>query len=739
MRQNMLDIRAPMRRAAAVGHWPRSCLGASLLLAATLAAGSAVSQGPAGPAAIYTAAQASAGAALYGAQCAVCHGADLTGGEGPALKGDAFKDLATIQKLTPASLHKVIVDTMPKGAPRSLTAEQYAQVTAYILQQNGYAAGTAPFTAAAACADCAAPLRFGPVRTATADPGDHGVPQAQPGAPAAAPAQPPVPELILAQAAKGRLDVTDAQLLAADSDRDNWLLHGRTYDNMRFSPLTQITKANVRKLRPVSIIQTGVIASFEATPIVVDGVMYIAAANNNVQAYDAVSGRALWRYTPKLNFSNLCCGPQTRGVAVAYGKVFVAQLDGRVAALDARDGKLLWRTDTADTLPPDPTFYSFTGAPQVYNGMVIVGSSGAEYPTRGFVQAYDQATGKLIWRFHTTAAPDEPGGESWAGDSWKYGGGSVWNTPAIDVKQDLVIFATGNPNADYDPTDRKGDNLYTVSIVAIHAKTGKIAWWHQMVPHDQWDYDAAAPVLLFDVYDAQGNLVPVAGEASKEGHLFMVDRRNGKLVRKSEAFVLESPNKFTPLSTTPVTIYPGVNGGNNWSPPAYSPLTKYFYVPATNQAWTYTTEDIPLYTPGTPVTGQRVGGTARSESDPSKPGVIPVTGSLSAIDVNTGKIAWQYKSELPMAGGALATASNLVFHGESTGDLNAFDAKTGEKLWTFHLGAGVSAPPITYRVNGVQYVAVGAGGLAAGGLSRAALNKGLQPNGDVVAIFALPD
>jgi alcohol dehydrogenase (cytochrome c) len=202
--------------------------------------------------------------------------------------------------------------------------------------------------------------------------------------------------------------------------------------------------------------------------------------------------------------------------------------------------------------------------------------------------------------------------------------------------------------------------------------------------------------------------------------------------------VLESPNKFTPLSSTPVTIYPGVNGGNTWSPPAYSPLTRYVYVPAANQAWTYTSREIPPYKPGDAVQGQRLGGTARAEFDSTTPGAIRVTGSLSAIDVNTGRIAWQYKSELPMVGGALATGGNLVFHGEATGDLDAFDAKTGRKLWSYHLGAGVSAPPITYRVKGVQYVAVGAGGLGALG-ARAATNIGLQPSGDVVAIFALPD
>jgi alcohol dehydrogenase (cytochrome c) len=706
------------------------------LVVALAAAWPALSQG------VYTRDQAAQGASLYATQCAACHGERLEGVIAPALRGELFQGLATQQKLTPDTLLKVVAETMPKGSPGSLTAAQNAQITAYMLQQNGYAPGSAALVAGdQSCADCRAPLRAGspapaPSAAVAPDPGDHGTPQAPPGA-----TLPPVaaPELIFAKAAAGKLDVTDAQLLKADKDLDNWLLYGRTYDNQRFSPLAQITTKNVSKLRPAALIQTGLTASFETSPIVVDGVMYITTPNSTVQAYDAVTGRALWRYTPRLSYSNLCCGPVNRGVAVAYGKVFVAQLDGRVAALDARGGKVLWRTDAAKTLPPpDPTFYSYTMAPQVYAGMVIVGNGGGEYPTRGFIQAFDQATGELLWRFYTTAAPDQPGGETWAGDSYKYGGGAVWGTPAVDVERGLIIFATGNPQADYYAAERKGDNAYTVSIVAVDAKTGKLAWWYQMVPHDQWDYDAAAPVLLFDVDDGKGGKIPVAGEAGKEGHLFMVDRRNGKLVRKSDAFVMESATKFTPPTSTAVTIYPGVNGGNTWSPPAYSPLSKYFYVPGANQAWTYTSREIPPYKPGDPVIGQRLGGTAKSEFDSKVSGAIPVTGNLSAIDVNTGKIAWQYKSELPMVGGALATGGNLVFHGESTGDLDAFDAKTGEKLWSYHLGAGVSAPPITYRVKGVQYVAVGAGGLGALGV-RSATNIGLQPAGDVVAIFALPD
>ncbi|HZQ41190.1 MAG TPA: PQQ-binding-like beta-propeller repeat protein, partial [Rhizomicrobium sp.] len=272
---------------------------------------------------------------------------------------------------------------------------------------------------AACVALCAAFASAGPASgqappPASAEPG-HGAPPA------------PAPPVINQHAhpITANVTVTDTQLLNAGRDQDNWLLHGRTYDNQRFSPLTQVNRKNVSQLRPVAIIQTGIARSFEVTPTVVNGVMYIITPGDTIQTYDAVSGRPLWNYTPTLAFSNVCCGPEARGVTVAYGKVFAALLDGSVLALDAKTGDLVWRTDPASTLPPEHFFYSFTLAPQVYDGMVIVGSSGAEYPTRGFVQAYDARDGKLIWRFRTTAAPDEPGGDTWSGDSWKFGGGSV--------------------------------------------------------------------------------------------------------------------------------------------------------------------------------------------------------------------------------------------------------------------------------------------------------------------------
>jgi alcohol dehydrogenase (cytochrome c) len=532
--------------------------------------------------------------------------------------------------------------------------------------------------------------------------------------------------------------VTDAMLLNAGNDQDNWLLHGRSYDNQRYSPLSEINQANVKRLTPVSIIQTGIANSFEATPLVVNGIMYVSTPGDHVLAYDAATGAPLWSYTPALRYSNLCCGPQSRGVAIAYGKLFLAQLDGVVTALDATNGKLLWQSNYAQTLPPDPVFYSFTMAPQVYSGMVVVGSSGAEYPGRGFVQAYDATDGKLIWRFRTTAAPSEPGGDSWSGTSHVRGGGSVWSTPAVDPERGLISFAVGNPNPDLDGHDRLGDNAYTNSIVGIGAKDGKLRWWHQEVPHDVWDYDAAAPVIFMDAKDQAGKLVPAAAQAGKVGNVFIVNRETGELLRKSDPFVPQSPTLFQlPPTSGSVTIYPSANGGSQWSPAAFSPRTHDFYVMGVHEPASYTTVEVTPYKPGVPVVGQVMGGKINFIMDGKDE--LAMYGTLSAVNVDTGKIDWQYKSPLPMVGGVLATASDLVFSGEMDGHLSAFDARTGKKLWSFNLGVAVAAPPITYRVNGVQYVAVAAGGLSANGWPRLMAKLGRPSFGDVIAIFALPD
>jgi alcohol dehydrogenase (cytochrome c) len=381
-------------------------------------------------------------------------------------------------------------------------------------------------------------------------------------------------------------------------------------------------------------------------------------------------------------------------------------LDDKLVALDATDGKELWEKTVAD----QTVGYSETMAPQIYNGMVIIGSAGGEWAIRGFVAAYDASTGDQKWRWDST----DP--KSFAGDSWKSGGGMVWTTPAIDPDNGLVIFSTGNPNPDLSGAVRAGDNLYTDSIVALDVNTGQLRWYYQEVKHDVWDYDAVSNVVLFDV-EENGTTVPAAGEAGKVGWVFIVDRRSGRLIRKSDPYVMMSKNMFSMPTKAGVDMLPGANGGAEWSPPAYSPQTHLLYILAMDQLMRFTTE------PPAQSKGQIRLGSAFTNIE--KNGVQD--GPLVAIDVNTGKVAWQYKAPQPLIGGALATAGNLVFMGEGNGWFDAFNARTGELLWRYQLGAGVNAPPISYQVNGEQYIAVAAGGNFQMG----------YPYGDAVAIFKL--
>jgi glucose dehydrogenase len=575
--------------------------------------------------------------------------------------------------------------------------------------------------------------------------------------------------------------VDDTRLLGAGADRANWLTHGRDYGNQRFSPLAQIDAASVKRLRPAWIYQSGVTSSFQATPIVADGVMYVSLPFNHVVALDARTGRELWRYTHKRRTEKMCCGPANRGVAVAYGKVYMGTVDARLVALDAGTGKLVWdaplvedlggaseRTDqlAADDPLRQQKVTGSTGvganmAPLVYKGKVIVGITGVGYGLHldsdrpgaplgavigiagqsqraGFYAAFDAQTGKRIWQFDSTpesgwegelrtTTPDgaplerdiarEKATLAQYRDAWKRGGGSAWTTPAIDPALRLVYLGIGNPSPQMDDLTRPGDNLYTVSLVALDIETGKLRWYYQQVPHDMWGYDVASPPVLLDAL-VDGAPVPAVAQASKTGWLYVLDRRDGKLLYKSEAFVPQS-NLFSRPTPEGIEIAPGAAGGASWSPVSFDPRTGLAYVAALHMPTRYTVKEIPAsadqpavrYTTLEPVDG-------------------PKWGTLSAIDVRgNGKIRWQARTPDPLVGGVLATAGDLVFTGEGNGNFSAFHATTGELLWQFNCGAGVNAPPVTYAIDGKQYIAVAAGGNALFGFRQ----------GDAVIAFALPE
>ena len=512
--------------------------------------------------------------------------------------------------------------------------------------------------------------------------------------------------------------VTEAMLLRAGTDptnSGNWLVYGGAYDNQRYSQLTQVSTDNVKNLALAWTYETGVQLSFETTPVVVDGVMFMTTAGSNVIALNAVTGEQIWRYEPKLTTAILCCGPNNRGVAVYGNRVFVATLDDRLIALDQRDGTVAWQTQIDDPAAG----YSETSAPLIADGKVIIGAAGAEYGIRGYVKAFDVETGKLVWTWYAIPAPGEAPNGWWGewketdpfgaplhrniaqekrdsaryANAWRHGGGSVWMTPAYDPDTKTLYASVGNPSPDLTGSVRPGDNLYCDALVAIDATTGKLKWYLQTLPHDVWDLDAVSPPVLFE-----RNGRKLVGHAGKTGWVYLADAIDGTPVRRSEAFVPQE-NMFAPPTDKGVRMLPGANGGSEWSPMAYSPKTGMTYVLGLNQPMTYSTN------PEAYKKGQLWLGSAFKSIAGE-----PQSGTFTAIDVDNGRIAWQRKTDQPMVGGALATAGGIVFVGEANGSFDAFDAAKGNLLWQYKDSAGVNAAPMTYSVAGVQYVAVAAGG-----------------------------
>ena len=510
-----------------------------------------------------------------------------------------------------------------------------------------------------------------------------------------------------------------------------WLNHGRTYDNQRYSPLTQIDRSNVSRLGLAGIFQLNVDRAhgLEATPIVADGIMYVTTSYDNVLAFDLRTQRRLWQYEHKLATAIFCCGPVNRGVAVAHGLVYLATLDAHLVALDAGSGKVRWDVTTH----PADSGYAHTEAPLVVGDRVIVGAAGGEYGIRGSVSAYDANSGSLVWRWHTIPSPDEggwwgkwstttPSGDRLPRDiaaerrdsakfaeSWRQGGGPVWTTPAYDPELGLLYFGVGNPSPSNDGELRPGDNLYNNSTVALDVATGKLRWYDQHVPHDLWDYDTPNPPVIASVGGRK-----VVMHAGKIGWTYIYDAATGVLLRRSQAFVPQQ-NLFTAPNKEGILVAPGPAGGANWPPSSYSPRTALLYVSAADFPMVFTREP-QEYRPGQIY----IGGGMNPPKD-SAP-----RGTLSAIDPATGRIEWQVKHDTWLWGGTLATAGDLVFMGDPKGYLRAYDARSGRELWSFFCGAGVDAPPISYSIDGRQYIAVAAGG------SRYADLKG-----NAVLLFAL--
>ncbi len=542
-----------------------------------------------------------------------------------------------------------------------------------------------------------------------------------------------------------------------DPPTTGWPANGGDWFNRNYSPLTEINRDNVSQLRGVwraNLDGSGVGPQFSAAaqPVVVDGVMYIITGASDVFALDVATGERVWTYEANLpQVTTACCGWTSRGVGYGDGRIYVGRLDSHLVALDAATGEEIWNVQAEVW----QNGYTITSAPLYYDGLVITGFAGGERGIRGRVKAFDASDGSHVWTFNTIPGPGEFGHDTWPSDNdlWMHGGAPVWQTPAVDHELGLIYFSTGNPGPDYNGAHRAGDNLFSVSMLALDAHSGEYRWHFQQVRHDIWDYDAANPMVLFDL-EIDGALRRGVAQASKTGWVYILDRVTGEpLIGIEDRPVPQEPRQLTSATQpfpigdafvpqeipiepegytlvnqgrifTPfwdeeaVPIKPGVAGGANWPPSSYDPTTGWLYVCASDRAYAFISDDI--------------------DDEPPEPGVSYLgggfggfpghsLGTFTAMDMRTNRIVWQQHWPEPCYSGSVTTAGGLVFVGRNDGRLTALDARDGTRLWQFQTGAGMNAPVSVFEHEGRQYVAAYAGGNMFAGNTR----------GDNVWLFGL--
>jgi alcohol dehydrogenase (cytochrome c) len=510
--------------------------------------------------------------------------------------------------------------------------------------------------------------------------------------------------------------VLDAQVsfdrhLNPDREPHNWLMYSRTHTNQRHSPLTQITPANVKSLELKWVWQARSLEKYETTSLVVDGVLYTVQAPNDVFALDAATGRIFWSYshTPSEN-ARPCCGRVNRGVAILGDRLYMGTIDAHLLALDARSGHLVWKVRVADV----DQNYAITHAPVIVKDLVIVGTAGGDFPTRGMITAYDAKTGKERWRFYTIPGPGEPGNDTWSGESWKTGGAAVWNSAAYDPETNLTYWGTGNPWPDWDGRQRLGDNLYSDSVVALDADTGRLRWHYQFTPHDEVDYDSTQVPVLADI-DWQGKPRKAMIWANRNGVAYLIDRTTGEVLN-AKPYVqvnwlkgFNKANNWRPIreprivpSPEGTTVMPTVLGATNWQPPSFSPRTGLFYV----SVWEGTSI---VAVEGATPRGIATNRLSQAHLESNRRTPQEGYGALRAIDPKTLDMKWEFKMSDTTWAGVLTTASDLVLSGGKEGYFYALDARNGSLLWRIPLGGQVNNGPMTYAVDGRQYVAIAAG------------------------------
>ncbi len=550
--------------------------------------------------------------------------------------------------------------------------------------------------------------------------------------------------------------VTASRIINADQEPQNWLSHGRTYDEQRYSPLRQINESNIHRMGLDWFFDFETRRGMEATPLVVDGILYVSGSWSQVYALNAKTGELLWQYDPKVPPSwavNLCCDVVNRGVAAWQGRIYVGTLDGRLVALNAQTGTVDWSVQTTPTDKP----YSITGAPRIVKGKVIIGNGGAELGVRGFVSAYDAQTGELVWRFYTVPGnPKEPfeqpelaqAAKTWKGGEWWKvgGGGTAWDSIAYDPELDLLYFGVGNGS----PWSRKlrspggGDNLFLSSIVAVRPDTGEYVWHYQTTPGDSWDYTATQHMILAEL-QINGRQRKVIMQAPKNGFFYVLDRKTGEFI-SAEAFVEVNWATHVDRKTgrpeiksdayygkdKPFLAMPGPAGGHTWQPMSYNPDAGLVYLPAMNTAYPYQLENDFQYSTFGWNTGINDLVAAMPEDEAQRKALkAMLTGYLVAWDPIQQKPRWQVKQPNIWNGGVLSTATNLVFQGNGAGYFNAYTADEGQQIWTFFTQTGVMAAPISYEVEGEQYIAVSAGWgggvpLIIGGMLNQAANQNVS-------------
>jgi alcohol dehydrogenase (cytochrome c) len=538
--------------------------------------------------------------------------------------------------------------------------------------------------------------------------------------------------------------VTDDMLLNADKDHSNWLHYGKDYESTRYSGLKQVNKDNVKNLRPVWNLSFGVLEGQDSQAVVVNGMIYVTTSFNKVIAADAVSGKIVWKYDRELPgdvFPKLCCDVVNRGVAVYKNKVYLATLDAHVVALDNATGKVVWDKKHGDYTYAE----TFTIMPMALRNKIIFGTAGAEYGVRGWIKAINADTGELVWQTYTIPGPGEPGNETWAGESWKYGGGSAWITGSYDKANNTLYWPVGNPGPDFDRHVRLGDNLYSNSNLAMDPDTGKIKSYFNYTPNDPYDYDGVNEMILVDL---GGKKMWLHG--SRNGYVYGIDRVNTKktaygqehtcvwataMQRVNWTKPITPANNCKPIYNWPekdvvydkvtTDIAPSLDGGKEWHPMAYSHRTKMVYVPVYDFAMDLQAKKME-WKRGEWYLGAKV-----------------ITfnagaGMIKAFDAATGKLVWAKAQSYPATSGMLATAGGLVFYGDPEGYFNAVDDETGEHLWSFQTGSGIHGNPTTYTANGKQYVAIvyGAGG---GGIWPLYFSDWLKTNtkGGGLMVFAV--